>query len=92
MTAGNSNLLAMGLLGNCRGTAEPVEYAAEFQEMVAQVWDWPESVKVQFFCGGLNVHLVKKSLIQNNPQILLGWIQLAFQVENHEQLVVIIRQ
>lgn len=49
---------------------------------MVKVWGWPE---VQFYQAGLNPELVAKALIQDDPEALLGWMQLASEVGNCEQ-------
>lgn len=61
------------------------EDTTEFRENAACIPDWLESVKLQLFRAGLNVKLVEKALVQDDPPMLLGWIQLVWEVENQEQ-------
>lgn len=49
-------------------------------------------MKVDYYGSGLNADLVIKALSQDDPPTLVGWIQLACEAENWNQLVKMIHQ
>lgn len=44
-------------------------------------------MEVQFYQAKLNLNLVSKAMIQDDPRTLLGWIQLSCDMEYQEQVV-----
>lgn len=56
------------------------EYSAKFCALVAKLRDWPESMKMDYYRDGLNVDIMTKVLELDNPDTLVGWIQLAIEV------------
>lgn len=76
----------------CQGSRPIQDYLAEFCRNAVRVQDWPKAMKVRFCRVGLNTHLVKKAVFQDDPCTLLGWIQLTCKVENEVQIVKLIYQ
>ncbi|XP_060112868.1 uncharacterized protein LOC132585122, partial [Heteronotia binoei] len=53
------------------------------QANVARVRGWNEVMKIEQFTNGLNVSILDRALTQARPTTLVGWIQLAGEVENN---------
>lgn len=67
----------------CRGSMSVKEYLATFRSLAAKLHDWPESLVVDYYCDGLNTEIMSKVIEQANPDTLVGWLQLAAEVEEH---------
>lgn len=66
------------------------EYSLKFCTLVAR--NWPETMKVDYYRTGLNPEIMVKVLEQADLPTLVGWIQLAAEVESRQHLVKAIHQ
>lgn len=54
----------------------------EFHALAVKVHGWTDNMKKDYYCSGLNADLVANILNQDDSPTLVGWIQLACQVDN----------
>ncbi|XP_054857093.1 formin-1-like [Eublepharis macularius] len=80
-------------LQTLRQGSQPVrEYAAKFRQLAAKCPHCEEGTKIVMFRNGMNPRLLNPALMQDDPPTLMGWIQLACEVENRTQVVRLVEQ
>lgn len=70
-----------------QGSRSICEKRTEFCRLVVKIHDWTEEMKMEYYRNGLSLDLVAKALAQDDSITLVGWVQLACEVENREQTV-----